>query len=944
MMAINTVRKRNGEVVVFNKAKIELAVSKAFKATNTRFTPRLITTIVDQVLNELEKSFNENTIPHVENIQDLVEQKIADNGYFNVAKAYIIYRAEHAKERGEQTIKQGLQVKKRNGIYVSFDLNEIEKALDLHSDKKPLPKDELFAEIKNAVFDGIATKEVTQLIIMALRARIERDQIYSDMAARFLFNDLYKDIIGVDEADKDFQKIYREKFVDQIKYGIKDERLEPKLAKFDLKKISAALEPTRDHLFEYLGAQVIWDRYLMRDSNDKTFELPQYFWMRIAMGLALNEGDNKTERAIEFYNLISQMLYVPSTPTLFHSGSTHPQMSSCYLTTVQDDLEDIFKSYADNAQLSKWSGGLGNDWTNIRGTGAWIKTTNVPSQGVIPFLKISDATTAAINRSGKRRGAAAIYLETWHYDIESFLELRKNTGDERRRTHDSDTVNWIPDLFMKRVLSDDVWTLFSSDETPDLHHLYGKAFDSKYEEYERMAKLGQIKLFKQIPAKELWRKMITMLFETGHPWMTFKDPCNIRSPQDHVGVVHSSNLCTEITLNTSKDEVAVCNLGSINLARHIKDSKLNKQLLESTIKLGIRMLDNVIDINHYPIPEAKNSNMKHRPIGLGVMGYQDALYMMDIPFDSEEAVEFSDHMMETISYNAILASSELAKERGTYSSYKGSKWDRGIFPVYTIKLLEDERGIETKVSTTSELDWKKVKASVKKYGMRNSNCMALAPTATISNISGCFPTIEPIYKNLYVKSNFSGEFTVINSYLIEDLKKVNMWNDDTLNKIKHYNGSIQQISEIPVNIRAKYKEAFEIDPIWVIKQAAYRGKWIDQSQSVNIFTSSTSGQQISDIYIAAWKYGLKTTYYIRTLGASSIEKSTIDINKKYEAKSEVSEANQLPVKMEVEIKEKDAVINDTVISEKEEVVVTISEKEINPKLCRIDDPNCEACQ
>jgi ribonucleoside-diphosphate reductase alpha chain len=944
-MAINEVRKRDGSIVPFDRLKIEVAIGKAFQAKSTAHAPTLLAEITDSVIEELDRDFSEGDIPHVENIQDIVERKIAEKGYFAVAKAYILYRAQQTEDRRKKAKEAGLRVIKRGGEYATFDIAEIEKTIEMLHEKQngDLDRSEIFGEIKSAIFDGIATKEINQIILMALRGRIERDLKYSKLAARFLFNDLYKDILSTDETSTDFKKRYQTGFAEQIKKGIKGERIDKRLAKvFDLKKLAAAIEPERDRLFHYLGAQVIYDRYLIRDLDNTIIELPQYFWMRVAMGVALDEEKDNTKHAINFYNLISQLYYVPSTPTLLNAGTVHPQMSSCYISTVQDELTDIFKTFGDNAQLSKWSGGVGNDWSNIRGTGALIKRINVPSQGVIPFLKIVDSTTASINRSGKRRGATCVYLETWHWDIESFLELRKNTGDDRRRTHDINTSNWIPDLFMKRVLDGQMWTLFSPEEAPDLHHLYGKAFEKRYAEYEQMADEGKITLFKRMPAKDLWRKMITMLFETGHPWITFKDPCNIRSPQDHVGVVHSSNLCTEITLNTSLEEVAVCNLGSINLARHVKGGKLDEELLADTSQRAMRMLDNIIDTNFYPIPEAKTSNSRHRPVGLGVMGFQDALYMLKTDFDSEKAVQLTDQIQEIVAYNAILASSKLAKERGKYKSYKGSKWDRGIFPLDTLDLLEKERGIETGVDKKARLDWKKVKAHVKKYGMRNSNCMAIAPTATISNISGCFPSIEPIYKNLYVKSNFSGEFTVINHYLAEDLKKLNLWNGEMLGKIKYYNGSIQNIKEIPENIRSRYKEAFEIEPVWVIKEAAHRAKWIDQSQSINLFTSTTSGQAISDMYMTAWKMGLKTTYYLRTLAASSVEKSTIDINKTYqeEPKAEVVETTVSVV----EIVSEPAPVEVPVPEPQPVQVPEFTGMDIDPKLCRIDDPDCEACQ
>ncbi len=886
-MTITQVTKRVGTIVPFDRARIERAIQKAFHATHTDASENAVANITDTVITELEHRFAES-IPGVEDIQDVVERAIAEHGFFEVSKAYILYRQEREATRTkrqqelyERAKARQLKVKKRDGSISDFDIHEIEQAVmkcNGHLNRDAIQ--EIVEESLANVHDGISTIEINKAVLMAIKSRIERDPAYSLLAARFLFNDLYKDVLGLDERHPAFGKRYRDSFAAQIKRGVEAGRYDPRLLKFDLMALAKVLDPNRDHLFHYLGAQTLYDRYFVRTHDQHILETPQYFWMRIAMGLAINETD-QTSRATEFYHVMSRLYYVPSTPTLFHAGTHHPQMSSCYLTTVEDDLDHIFKSVGDNAQLSKWSGGLGNDWTNIRGTGALIKSTNVGSQGVVPFLKIVDSTTAAINRSGKRRGATCVYLETWHYDIESFLELRKNTGDERRRTHDINTANWIPDLFMKRVIDNAEWTLFSPDETPDLHHIYGKKFEERYQEYERLAEQGKIHLFKKIPAVKLWRKMITMLFETGHPWITFKDPSNIRSPQDHVGTVHSSNLCTEITLNTSKDETAVCNLGSVNLPNHVTNGTINKDRMRETVRTAMRMLDNVIDLNYYPTKEAKQANMRHRPVGLGVMGYQDLLYLMNMTFDGDEAVALSDELMEFISYYAILGSSELAEERGTYHSYSGSKWDRGLFPIDTMKVLEEERGISTGLDLAGKLDWDPVRQHVQQHGMRNSNCMAIAPTATIANISGCLPSIEPIYKNLYVKSNVSGEFTVVNHFLVDDLKQLGLWNDTMLEKIKYFDGSIQQITEIPAELKAKYKEVFEIDTYWILMHAARRGKWIDQSQSLNIFTNSDSGSMISDAYLTGWKLGLKTTYYLRTLGASAIEKSTLDINKKF---------------------------------------------------------------
>ncbi|MDP3725427.1 MAG: ribonucleoside-diphosphate reductase subunit alpha [Nanoarchaeota archaeon] len=886
---IEHIKKRDGRIVDFDPVKIERVIEKACAATGVSASSVVIGTITDRAVEDIEARFL-GSIPTVEDVQDVVERKIAEHGLFDVSKAYILYRKERErireekqKELLEKIEKSEIHVVKRDGTTVLFDVREItEFFLGVcrgYEDRVSLS--EIIEEAKKNLYDGISTSDINKAIIMVLRGRIERDPMYSQLSAKLLFNDLYKDIFGVGEFEEGFSDAYRGSFEEAIRKGVRCGRLESRMLAFDFGLLARALCPERDGLLKYLGAQTLYDRYFLRDYEQRHLEAPQHFWMRVAMGLSLDEPERE-QRAIQFYNVMSGLYYVPSTPTLFHAGTKHPQMSSCFLTTVEDDLHHIFKCVGDNAQLSKWSGGVANDWSNLRGTGAMIKSTNVGSQGVIPFLKIVDATTAAINRSGKRRGATAVYLETWHYDIESFLELRKNTGDDRRRTHDTNTANWIPDLFMERVRDDNEWTLFSPDEAPDLHHMYGKAFKARYEEYEQMADQGKVKLWKRMRARDLWRKMLTQLYETGHPWITFKDACNIRSPQDHAGVIHSSNLCTEITLNTSRDETAVCNLGSVNLSSHIRGKMLDREELARTVRVAVRMLDNVIDPNFYPTSEAKHSNLRHRPIGLGVMGFQDALYLMDMRFDSEEAVLFSDEFMEFISYHAILASSELAKERGTYKTYSGSKWDRGIFPNDTVKLLEEERGFSTHLDLRERMDWTPVREHVRKYGMRNSNCMAIAPTATNANINGCVPSIEPIYKNVYTKSNFSGEFTVINEYLVLDLKALGLWDQSMLERVKYYDGSVQAIEEIPEAVRARHKEVFEIDSLWLLKHAAYRGKWIDQSQSLNIFTNTKSGKALSDVYMSAWKMGLKTTYYLRTLAASGIEKSTLDISKKYE--------------------------------------------------------------
>jgi ribonucleoside-diphosphate reductase alpha chain len=891
-MTLTLIKKRSGSVVTFTSDRILNAIKKAYEANATAIDADDLDRLTNQVVHQLDYKYStdeidgEFIIPSVEDVQDVVERVIAQKGDFEVAKAYIIYRQERAEVRYEKqqelldlVNRSATSVKKRSGKIVPFDVAQIEIAIkNVASSFQDglIPVDQVVAATKLNIYDGITTGEITKAIILALKPFVERDPKFSNVSARFLVNDLYKEVLGTDEYSDHFTMMHERKFPEMIKRGIGEKRYDARLVFFDLPKLAKAMNPKRDQLFEFMGLQVLYDRYFVTTEKKNYLETPQYFWMRVAMGMSILEKD-PTATAIEFYNTLSQMLYVPSTPTLLHSGTAHPQMSSCFLSTTNDDLHHIFKVIGDNAQLSKYSGGVANDWTDIRATNAWIKTINTGSQGVIPFLKIVDATTASINRSGKRRGATVVYLETWHMDVEEFLDLRKNTGDERRRTHDTNTANWIPDLFMKRVMDGGEWTLFSPEEVPDLHHIYGKKFEAAYEAYEKQADRGEIKMWKRVKAADLWRKMLMMIFETGHPWITFKDPCNIRSPQDHVGVVHGSNLCTEITLNTSATETAVCNIGSINLPRHLREGQIDFGLMETTIKTAMRMLDNVIDISFYPIAEAKNSNMKHRPVGIGIMGTQDVFYAMNLNFDSDAAVQFSDKLMEFVSWHAIYNSAMLAKEKAPYETFKGSKWDRGIFPVDTLKLLEDERGIETGILPTATMDWAPVREAVKQYGMRNSNTMAIAPTATIANISGALPSVEPIYKNLYVKSNFSGEFTCVNDALVYDLTKLGLWNDDMLEQIKRLDGNIESIVEIPETVRGKYKEAFQIDPHWVIMHAAVRGKWIDQSQSINIFLSTTSGRVISDTYMHAWKMGLKTTYYLRSLGATSVEKTTVDI-------------------------------------------------------------------
>lgn len=772
------------------------------------------------------------------------------------------------------------RVIKRNGSSVALDIDKIRATFERFAKSyKEVSVDLLVNETLKNIYDGITIEELERALVLSTVVFIEKDPTYDRVATEILLQKIFKEVIckSIDSFSKDVY--YRKAFVDNIKFGVDQGIFDKKMLDYDLEFLAQQLDLDRDSLLNYMGLNTLYQRYFARFDN-KRIELPQSFWMRVAMGLALQEEPKeRQERALEFYRVISTLSYMPSTPTLFHSGFPVAQLSSCYLTTVEDDLGHIFKCIGDNAQLSKWAGGLGGDWTNVRATGSWIKSIKATSQGVVPYLKVANDVVVAITRAGIRRGGACAYLEAWHFDIEDFLDLRRNTGDERRRTHDMNTANWIPDLFMKRVESDKDWTLFSPNETPELHGLYGNSFEEKYCEYEEKARNGQIKIFKVIKAKDLWRKMLTRLFETGHPWITFKDPCNLRSPQDHVGIVNSSNLCTEITLNTSNEETAVCNLGSVNIGKHIKDKKLDEELLKSTVKTAVRMLDNVIDLNFYPVKEAKNSNLKHRPVGLGLMGFQDSLFMQDIPFSSDKALEFSDTLMEKISYYAIEASADLACERGAYSTFKGSKWDRGIFPLDTLDLLEKERGKKILVSRNKNLDWDKLKTYVKNNGIRNSNIMAIAPTATISTITGCYPCIEPIYENIYVESNVSGEFTIVNKYLVQDLKKLDLWSEDMLNDLKYYDGNLKSIDSIPQELKEKYQTVFDLDPEWLIKVTAVRGKWIDQSQSHNVFVQGASGKKLHDIYTTAWNYGLKTTYYLRSLGATQIEKSTLDAKK-----------------------------------------------------------------
>lgn len=886
----------------FNPMKIAFSMENAFREalhTEGRSTDDIVNAvnlITNKIVESAISKTKDNQLLTTDFIQDEIEYHLMKEGFFNVAKFFILQRAsrissfdemvsskieEEVKKPQEQREPKFYNVIKSDGskILLSEEVlrNRIAFACKGYEDVTSV--EEILDGATCQFYENIKEEEVDQSLIFSTRTKIEIEPAYSKVASKLLLDLIYKEALGVGFDCDDLNTIHKEGFKKYIEKAIGLKRISPSLLDFNFEQISAAIDLQRDEKFGYLGLQTLYDRYFIHEMQQR-LEAPQYFWMRVAMGLSINEGAQKNARAIEFYNLLSSFLFVSSTPTLFNSGTMHSQLSSCYLSTVMDDLHHIFKVVADDAQLSKWAGGIGNDWTNVRATGSIIKGTNGSSQGVIPFLKVANDTAVAVNQGGKRKGAMCAYLETWHLDIEDFLELRKNTGDERRRTHDMNTSNWIPDLFMKRVHNNGTWTLFSPNDVPDLHDLYGADFEKRYQEYEELADKGMIRLFKKVEAVSLWRKMLGMLFETGHPWITFKDPSNIRSPQDHTGVVHCSNLCTEILLNTSAEETAVCNLGSINLAMHCTQSGLNRELLASTIRTAVRMLDNVIDINFYPIVEAKNANLRHRPIGLGLMGFQDALYIQNISYASHAAVEFADASMEMISYYAILASSELAIERGVYPSYKGSKWDRGFLPIDTLELLEKERGEFLDIDKGARLDWGVVRASVKKNGMRNSNTMAIAPTATISNITGITQSIEPTYKHLFVKSNLSGEFTVPNTHLVDKLKELNLWDEEMIDDLKYFDGSILEIDRIPEDIKQIFLTAFEIEPEWLIECASRRQKWIDMGQSLNLYLADPSGKKLHNMYMLAWLKGLKTTYYLRSLGATQIEKSTTDINKR----------------------------------------------------------------
>ena len=889
--------RRNGSVVAFEPSKIAIAVTKAFLAVNggqgaaSARVREQVEQLTHSVVRALLRSRPNGGTFHIEDIQDQVELALMRSGEHNVARAYVLYREKRNQERAaQQEISQEAQTANQageSGIKVTD--NGQEKWLDMaalrtvieaaceglgnHIDATPI----ITETIKN-LYDGVPMAQVYDSAILASRTLIEKDPAYSQVTARILMHTIRKEIFGKEVLQGDTQAEYSTYFAKYINEGISAELLDPRMREFDLPRLAAALNASRDLQFNYLGLQTLYDRYFLH-IEERRIEMPQAFFMRVAMGLALNEMDRES-RAIEFYEILSTFDFMSSTPTLFNSATTRPQLSSCYLTTVDDDLDGIYEALKENALLSKFAGGLGNDWTNVRALGSHIKGTNGKSQGVVPFLKVVNDTAVAVNQGGKRKGAVCAYLETWHLDIEEFLELRKNTGDDRRRTHDMNTSNWIPDLFMKRVMEGGDWTLFSPSNTPDLHDKFGRAFEEAYVAYEQKADRGELKPFRRIPAQQLWRKMLGMLFETGHPWITFKDPCNIRSPQQHIGVVHSSNLCTEITLNTNETEIAVCNLGSVNLTAHMTTDANGKMILDHeklqrTVRTAMRMLDNVIDINYYAVAKARNSNLKHRPVGMGIMGFQDCLHMQRIPYASDEAVKFADSSMEAVCYYAYQASNELAEERGVYSTYKGSLWDRGILPQDSVAMLAAERGGYVEVDNSSTMDWSGLRARIKQHGMRNSNCVAIAPTATISNIIGVSACIEPTFQNLFVKSNLSGEFTVVNEYLVRDLKDRGLWDEVMIADLKYFDGTLSKIDRIPQDLRDLYATAFEVEPSWLVEAASRRQKWIDQAQSLNIYMGGASGKKLDDTYKLAWLRGLKTTYYLRTMAATHVEKSTV---------------------------------------------------------------------
>jgi ribonucleoside-diphosphate reductase alpha chain len=932
--------RRNGAVVPFEPSKIAIAMMKAFLAVHgtqgaaSASVREMVDGLTQTVVRALTRSRPGGGTFHIEDVQDQVELSLMRGSHHEAARAYVLYREKRAQERAQKIIEAAPKMPQLhaldNGVRIVLDLDRLNGLIKsacagLGTDVKPEP---IMAETMRNLYDGVPMDEVYKASVLAARTLIEKDPDYTYATARLLFHTIAKEVLGRDVVQADMAQSYVDYFPQFIQKGVTNELLDPKLLTFDLARLAAALKADRDLQFDYLGLQTLYDRYFLHVGKSR-IELPQAFFMRVAMGLTLNEIDREA-RAIEFYEVLSSFDFMSSTPTLFNSGTLRSQLSSCYLTTVPDDLDGIYESIKENALLSKFAGGLGNDWTRVRAMGAHIKGTNGESQGVVPFLKVVNDTAVAVNQGGKRKGAVCTYLETWHLDIEEFLELRKNTGDDRRRTHDMNTANWIPDLFMRRVMEKGQWTLFSPNNVPDLHDKFGMDFEKAYVAYEAKAARGEIKPSRTLPAADLWRKMLTMLFETGHPWITFKDACNVRSPQQHVGVVHSSNLCTEITLNTSDTETAVCNLGSVNLLQHLKNGVLDHDKLKKTITTAMRMLDNVIDINYYAVKKARESNMRHRPVGLGMMAFQDSLYELRIPYASDAAVEFADQSMEAICYYAYWASTELARERGQYATYKGSLWDQGILPIDTLDMLARERGGYVEVDRSSTMDWDALRKKIATDGMRNSNCTAIAPTATISNIIGVDASIEPCFGNLSVKSNLSGEFTIINNYLVQDLKRLGLWDDVMVMDLKHFDGSLNPIDRVPADIKALYATAFEVETRWLVEAAARRQKWIDQAQSLNIYMAGASGKKLDDTYKLAWIRGLKTTYYLRTMSATHVEKSTVAAGR-MNAVSSGSESASNGM----------SALDAAAAAAKLQMA---SGPATDIKFCGVDDPTCESCQ
>ena len=940
--------RRNGAVVSFEPAKIAVAMMKAFLAVHgtqgaaSASVRETVDGLTQQVIRALVRSRPSGGTFHIEDVQDQVELGLMRGGHHEIARAYVLYRERRTQERAKQVAQTAPAAPVihviEQGQRVPLDLNLLQTRIEnacagLGEDVKAGP---IVAETMRNLYDGVPMDEVYKASILAARTLIEKDPDYTYATARLLFHTISREVLGRDVAQADMAEAYADYFPGFIKTGVENDLLDEKLLQFDLKRLGAALQSSRDLQFDYLGLQTLYDRYFLHVGK-RRIELPQAFFMRVAMGLALNEIDRES-RAIEFYEILSSFDFMSSTPTLFNSGTLRSQLSSCYLTTVPDDLDGIYESIKENALLSKFAGGLGNDWTRVRALGSHIKGTNGESQGVVPFLKVVNDTAVAVNQGGKRKGAVCTYLETWHLDIEEFLELRKNTGDDRRRTHDMNTANWIPDLFMRRVMEKGQWTLFSPSTVPDLHDLFGADFEKAYVAYEEKAARGDIKPSRTIQATDLWRKMLTMLFETGHPWITFKDACNVRSPQQHAGVVHSSNLCTEITLNTSDTETAVCNLGSINLLQHLKDGVLDREKLRRTITTAMRMLDNVIDINYYAVKKARDSNMRHRPVGLGIMAFQDALYSLRIPYASDAAVQFADTSMEAVCYYAYWASSDLARERGKYSSYKGSLWDKGILPFDTLDMLSSARGGYVEIDRSSTLDWDALRNKIAADGMRNSNCVAIAPTATISNIIGVDASIEPCFGNLSVKSNLSGEFTVINSSLVRDLKRLGLWDDVMVMDLKHFDGSLAPIDRVPAEIKQLYATAFEVETSWLVEAAARRQKWIDQAQSLNIYMAGASGKKLDDTYKLAWLRGLKTTYYLRTMSATHVEKSTVTAGRL----NAVPTGNSGHNNSMASAPQMSAL--DAAAAAAREQMALSENAATDIRFCGVDDPTCESCQ